>query len=323
MVMRRNLSHGSSNALANFESIVAQLQGRQLVVLLDYDGTLTPIVKNPARALLSQPMRDLLRQLADHCVTGVVSGRSLEKITRLVGLEDLIYAGSHGFDIRGPDHNEMRHQVAQDLLPELREARDNLQDAVKDVPGCSIEDNRFSVSVHYRNVEADWVPAVSEAVDQELVKHPNLRRSEGKKVIEIKPNIQWDKGRAVLWVLEAMGLNHRSDIFTVYIGDDTTDEDVFRVLSPHPECDEAMAAGLGVVVTDERKWTGASMVLRDPDEVFTFLSRVIDLCKLQRTYHAIPQNHQNPLGASSETSSHDASSSCSDGAASAGSGSSL
>ncbi|KAH8095723.1 hypothetical protein JL720_3046 [Aureococcus anophagefferens] len=143
-------------ALPSALDIAAALAGgatsarRQLVVFLDYDGTLTPIVKDPAAATRSEPMRDAVKTLAAKSTVAVVSGRAREKIREFVRLEELYYAGSHGFDIDGP--GGLRHSVSAEIIPVLAAARDALRRSLAHVAGASVEDNRFAVSVHWRNV---------------------------------------------------------------------------------------------------------------------------------------------------------------------------
>ncbi|KAH8057558.1 hypothetical protein JL722_6639 [Aureococcus anophagefferens] len=218
-----------TGALPSALDIAAALAGgatsarRQLVVFLDYDGTLTPIVKDPAAATLSEPMRDAVKTLAAKSTVAVVSGRAREKIREFVRLEELYYAGSHGFDIDGP--GGLRHSVSAEIIPVLAAARDALRRSLAHVAGASVEDNRFAVSVHWRNVAEPERPAVSAVVDAMLREAPfagALKRSEGKCVYELKPNVRWDKGEAVLYLLEL--LRRRAMSFEEY-GADPADDD--------------------------------------------------------------------------------------------------
>jgi trehalose-phosphatase len=88
-----------------------------------------------------------------------------------------------------------------------------------------------------------------------------LRRIDGKKVYELLPDIEWDKGKAVLWLLEALGLD-RENSRSIYIGDDVTDEDAFRALERR---------GIGILVSEESQPTAARYSLGEPAEVERFL----------------------------------------------------
>ena len=166
------------------------------MLMLDYDGTLTPIVNDPAKAFLPESTREMLQILSRKYTVGVVSGRSLEKVTEFVGVDDIFYAGSHGFDIRGPDASLMRHQVAMDYLPHLASARDRLAARLDPIDGAEVEDNLYSVSVHFRNLrDACSLEEVQLILREELTSFPQLRLSEGKCVYELKPDIQWVRQR--------------------------------------------------------------------------------------------------------------------------------
>lgn len=275
----RHLSVSSSNALENFGTFEDVLRTKRVVVLLDYDGTLTPIVNDPSQALLPSRTRDILTELAELFTVGIVSGRSLQKVRGFVQLESLLYAGSHGFDIWSPHSESMRYQVAADQLPQLATIRDRLTERLTGIKGAAVEDNIFSVSVHYRNCDAEDVQQVYDVVQQVRSDFPSIRFGTGKKVFELRPDIVWDKGRAMVWLLQALGLRERDDVFTIYIGDDMTDEDAFQIFV------EQAAQGAGIVVTDENKCTGAHYSLRNPEEVAAFLSRLVELARQREEAH--------------------------------------
>jgi trehalose 6-phosphate phosphatase len=247
--------------------LAARLRGRRLAVFLDYDGTLTPIVERPEDALLSDAMRAAVRRLAARCKLAVVSGRDRADVARLVGLDELYYAGSHGFDISGPHGFQMEHEAAQRARPGLVAAADALDEALATVAGAAVERKRSAVAVHYRRVAEAEVARVRAAVDRVAAAHPELRQTGGKKVFELRPRVEWDKGRAVLWLLDALGLAG-ADVTTLYIGDDETDEDAFAALAARG------AGSVGILVTETPRPSAAAYRLRDPEEVQTFLERL-------------------------------------------------
>jgi trehalose-phosphatase len=131
-----------------------------------------------------------------------------------------------------------------------------------------LEPKFASLAVHYRLVADAAVVRVEAAVDRAVASHPGLRKSLGKKVFEIQPDIDWDKGRALLWLIDSLGIAAEDGII-IYIGDDLTDEDAFRALPQQ---------GVGIVVRDgETRPTAAQYRLADPDEVRAFLARLADL----------------------------------------------
>lgn len=149
---RPRLSISHANALENFSELQALFKNHRLVVFLDYDGTLTPIVSDPASALLAPAMRETLEKLRENFITGVISGRSLDKIQKFVGIPQLYYAGSHGFDIAGPNGTSIKNQVASEFLVDLQQLRDALTERIAGMDKAEVEDNVFSVSMHYRYV---------------------------------------------------------------------------------------------------------------------------------------------------------------------------
>lgn len=244
---------------------VEEIAGRsdRLAVFLDFDGTLTAIVNDPKEALLSDSMRQTLQALAGRVSLAVLSGRDLDDIRKCVAIDAIIYAGSHGFDIAGP--RGLRRQEATNFLPTLDAAEKELRKKLARIPGALIERKRFSIAAHYRKVNQNDVPKLKDAVSEVVARHRELRRMDGKKVYELLPSIDWDKGKAALWLLENLGLKHER-VRPIYIGDDRTDEDAFRALDQ---------GGVGILVSEEPKATAASYLLRNPSEVERFLRNLI------------------------------------------------
>jgi alpha,alpha-trehalase len=245
------------SALEHVPEIAAR--GGRVAVFLDYDGTLTPIVSHPENALLSDSMRQALQELTARAPVAILSGRDLDDVRRRVDVDGIIYAGSHGFDIAGP--RGLRRQVATEYLPNLDTAEKELRELLDGIPGAQLERKRFSIAAHYRNVQENDVPAVERAVGEVAARHRELRRVAGKKVYELLPDIDWDKGRAMVWLLEMLGLE-RGNVRPIYIGDDRTDEDAFRALEQ---------SGIGILVSEQSQPTAARYSLKDPAEVERFL----------------------------------------------------
>jgi alpha,alpha-trehalase len=231
-------------------------------VFLDYDGTLTPIVSQPEDASLSDSMRQTLRELAARSpVVAILSGRDLDDVRRRVNIDSIVYAGSHGFDIAGPDG--LCRQMGTEFLSNLDTAEKELHKALDGISGARVERKRFSIAAHCRNVNENDVPKVEQAVSEVATRHRKLRRINGKKVYELLPDVAWDKGKAALWLLETLGLESRSGgIRPIYIGDDRTDEDAFRALEQR---------GIGILVSEQSQPTAAGYSLKNPAEVERFL----------------------------------------------------
>ena len=251
------------SALDQLEGIVALLRTRRPVFLLDYDGTLTPIVRHPREALLPESTRKVIRRLAARTTVAVVSGRDLADIRAMVDIDDIHYAASHGFDIAGP-RGEFAFQKGREFLPALARAAKELTARLAGLPGVWVERKTFAVAVHFREAAADAAGKVEPAVEEVRAGFGGLRMSGGKKVFELRPDMDWDKGRAVAWLLARLGLD-RPDVLPVYLGDDLTDEDAFL---------ELQASGLGIVVSDGDRLTAARYRLDDTGQVREFLERL-------------------------------------------------
>jgi alpha,alpha-trehalase len=254
------------SALERREEVLRRLEGREVAVFLDYDGTLSPIVPNPDDARLPEATRAAVTELARRYPVAIVSGRDLPVLKGFVRLEGLYFAGSHGFDIEGPGGRTFQQEEGTALLPEVDAAERELTAGLAALPGIRLERKRFSVAVHWRHVEEARVPEVERGVAGVLARHPRLRRSGGKKVFELQPDIDWHKGRAVEWLLRALGLE-REGVLPVFVGDDLTDEDAFQTLK---------GRGLGLVVRGEaERPTAADYALEDVEEVRQFLELLI------------------------------------------------
>ena len=245
------------SALEHVQEIAAP-SGR-VAVFLDYDGTLTPIVSHPENAWLSDSMRQVVLELAARVPVAILSGRDLDNIRRCVNIDGIVYAGSHGFDIAGP--RGLRRQLATEFLPKLDMAEKELHEALDGISGARLERKRFSIAAHYRNVSENDVAKVQRAVATVAARQRELRRIDGKKVYELLPDIDWDKGKAVLWLLETPGLKE-GNVRPIYIGDDRTDEDAFRALEQR---------GIGILVSEQLQPTAARYALKGPWEVERFL----------------------------------------------------
>ncbi len=263
-----------ANALEEVGALVARLSGRRPAVFLDYDGTLTPIVDRPEDAVISDDMRDAVQRLAQRQSVCVVSGRDRHVVQQLMGLENLIVAGSHGFDIWSPSGGAIQRLEGTEFDPLIAEVTAQLRSGLGSVRGALIEPKRSSVAVHYRLVEEPERARVKAIVERTLADHPQaLKLTPGKMVFELQPKIDWDKGKAVLHLLEALGLDG-DDVVPLYIGDDVTDEDAFAAIADR---------GLGILVADRddpdqsERSTAASYVLRHPREVQQLLDLLAGL----------------------------------------------
>lgn len=253
------------SAMDAIDDMLAGAADKRLAVCLDYDGTLTPIVDRPELALLSDRMRKTLNCLAEIATVVVISGRDLKDLRRLVALDRLHYAGSHGFEISGPDGKNPPAEHGTYYLPVLDSAERALRERLTGIKGALVERKRLSVAAHYRLVDKVDRPKVKALTDEVVADHPTLRRTLGKMVYDLQPDIDWHNGKAIETILKMLNLNG-DDVLIVYIGDDVTDEDAFRALH---------AKGIGIIVKGARRSTLAHFSLTDTDEVAAFLEALI------------------------------------------------
>jgi trehalose-phosphatase len=231
----------------------------RILLFLDFDGTLTPIVPEPSAAYMSEDMRSVLSDLASRQTIdlAVISGRALGDIISRVDIEGLIYAGNHGLEICGGSLL-FEEPTALSLRPTLNFLAECLSFSIARIPGAFVEDKGMTLSVHYRQVPAAYQEELEQTISVSLIPYHGLFSPfRGRKVIEICPLVDWHKGKAVQWIADHIG---DSDSISVYLGDDTTDEDAF----------EDLANGIAVKVGEDSV-TSANYYLKDPVEVLGFL----------------------------------------------------
>lgn len=202
--------------------------GVPLAVFLDYDGTLVPIRRRPDLARLGAERRSRLERLNRGVPVGIVSGRPLSEIERLVGIPGLAYAGNHGLELRVNGRTWI-HPAAARRVRTVARAISAIRSATAGFRGVFIEDKGLTASVHFRLAAARTHARLWAIVADEVRRsRGRLAFSQGKKVFEIRPNVPWDKGRGVGELLRRAG--GRRARYPIYIGDDLTDEDAFRAL---------------------------------------------------------------------------------------------
>jgi trehalose 6-phosphate phosphatase len=249
-------------------------EAHHILFLSDFDGTLTPIMEKPEQVILPEPTRGMLQTLScqKRFTVGLVSGRSLWDLKARANLEGIIYAGNHGFEIEGPGLSFI-NPVAAELKPFFRIMRQILNLTLGTIKGVLVEDKGLTLSVHYRQVDEIKVKDVETLVSR-AISGPSFRGlfkiTAGKKVYEVRPAVDWDKGQAIKLLMKKYGQGGRNiPLLPVYLGDDLTDEDGFRTIEDH-------GYGLSVHVGAPSSNSKARYFLHSPDEVRGFLSRLVD-----------------------------------------------
>lgn len=261
--------------LDNWDKVKIRLKDEFLFLFLDYDGTLTPIVEKPEKALFPRDAQGLLSELlkGGGLTLAVISGRALVDLRNLVGIEDIIYVGNHGFEIEGPKI-KFANPLTQKYRMLLEQIKNDLEAKFSSIRGVFVEDKGFTLSLHYRLADEKDIPRIKtvfqEAVFPNLVKK-RIKTTSGKMVLEVRPPVQWDKGKVMLWLLarQEFILKNKA-VFPIYIGDDVSDEDAFRVLK---------GRGLPIFVGEPPKSHFAQYYLKNVKEVLHFLKLILELKK--------------------------------------------
>ena len=251
------------NASQQFSKVWQKISGKKLFLFLDFDGTLAPIVPNPEDAGLSERGREILQKLAKQVPVALLSGRDRADVARKVGLDNLVYAGSHGFDITGPNALEMQYQGGVEALPDLEKAHQRLEEKLERVEGAWAERKKYAIAIHYRHTPDALVSKVEEEVKAAVADSAKLKLVGGKKIFELKPNFDWHKGRALEWLLNELAEDKNT--VPIFIGDDVTDEDALKVIHQN---------GVGVLAGDHGDKTWARYRVEDTVEVEDFLQKL-------------------------------------------------
>ena len=241
----------------------------QLFLLLDYDGTLTPIVARPEQAACPPGVKALLEKLRDspRALVAIISGRSLEDLKEKVGVPGITYVGNHGLEMENPA-GVHRKNLSPQRQDELRQIRKSLEARLKPIPGIQFEDKGSILTVHYRNAPRESARQVQEAVQGVLQGCPNRWQfSTGKKIFEIRPGMDFDKGKTLNELLYRFP---DTKLLPVYLGDDESDEDAFRAIQ---------VRGIAVLVGPGAADSVAPYFLRDPAEVLEFLRRCEEILR--------------------------------------------
>jgi trehalose-phosphatase len=255
---------------SNWKNLKEKLQGRHMFLFLDYDGTLTPIVEKPEKANICLRTKELLERLSEcsDCKVAIISGRSLKDIKNKVGIKNIIYSGNYGLQIEGR-RIKFEATTSQRYKNILEQIKKELTKKLSPIKGILIEDKGLSLSLHYRLVNKKQVPFVKTAFHEVTIPHlvrNKIKVKAGKKVLEVRPAVEWDKGKIALWLLarqQAKLVNKK--IIPIYIGDDSTDEDAFKALKNK---------GL-IIFVGNPKPSHAKYYLKNTKEVFELLNKIL------------------------------------------------
>ncbi len=250
-------------------------QADELVLFLDYDGTVTPICSHPDQAKLSPQARDLLEQVVRQpwIWVALVSGRALKDLKRMTDVGGICYVGNHGLELEGP---KLRHvnPAALKARPLLKQIFRRLTVVLKPIAGAWVEDKGLTLTVHLRQVKQDdkfLVRNLFHEVVRPYREKKQVRITAGKEVFEVRPPVRWTKGTVVRWLLARRNALHpTAKVLPIYIGDDLTDEDAFQALG---------AQGVSVLVGSPNPLSRAQFRVASVDEALRFLQLLLEVWK--------------------------------------------
>ncbi len=244
------------------KKILRKLKGiKNFIIFLDFDGTIVPIEKSPELVKLHPMRRRFLGKLSSKISVTIVSGRSLSEIKTLLRLKNISIIGNHGFEILHGGKIWI-HPLALELKPLLRKVLKEIKRKTKNFKGVRIEDKGLTGSIHFRLIPPN-LSEILENIVKDVIRKTDkkFKIKKGKKALEIRPNLDWDKGKGVKKIISH--IDQRNRMLKIYIGDDETDEDAFRVLSS------------GITILVGRKSSSlAKFRLNNVSEVWCFLKKL-------------------------------------------------
>ena len=253
-----------------WQEVFTRLKSAEHVILLsDFDGTLTPIVARPELVKLSERTKRLLQELVHRqkYTVGIISGRALGDLKDRVGLKGIVYAGNYGLEIEAP-WLSFRNPAAEQSKPLLRDLYQQLRLGLELIKGVIVENKGLSLSVHYRLVEegqSDEVGSIFEQITRTARMRGEIHVTSGKKVYEVRPAIDWGKGE-VIDLLFQKKRERKGIVLPLFLGDDLSDEDGFKAVDKY--------GGIAIFIEGGEEQSGAHYFLRSPAEVEEFLERL-------------------------------------------------
>jgi trehalose 6-phosphate phosphatase len=242
---------------------------RAILLMCDFDGTLAPIQGDPGKCILLPDIRNQLEIIAHtgNSHVAILSGRALSDIQKRVPIKGIYHAGSHGLEISGPNIKYV-HPKALVAKTIINKVRGNVEKEIANIEGILIEKKKFSFTLHYRltnKADGAFVRKTFYKIISENTKKQSMAILKGKKVLELAPNVSWDKGKAALLIIKRL----KEGCLPIYIGDDVTDETAFKVLSEN---------GITIRVGFSKK-TAAQYYIRDQQEILRILQYINEMVK--------------------------------------------
>ena len=269
----------------NINEIKKRIMNKTIILFLDYDGTLAPFRDDPNKANPYPGIKQILKELNKNrdIYINIISGRTLTSLNKQINILDINYVGTHGLEMKiagkydlfsnhnnktkissnNVNYNNTKFSLknnlsGENILPKIRGYFEYLK---KNHSGIEYEDKKNALALHHppsyqTGSIIDYLTKIIDNTQFEILK--------GKNVIEVRPR-GWHKGKSARYIvkniLDNINLSKEKEHITIYIGDDTTDEDAFKELS-----------GLNIYVKNDANLdTAADYYLNNPKDVLTFL----------------------------------------------------
>ena len=243
-------------------------------MLSDYDGTLTPIVERPEMAELPESTREILKNLVKEprIRIGIISGRAMNDLKEKVNIPGIIYASNHGLEIVNDDFN-FKYPLEKEIQDTVEMLFKVLLNAFSEYQGVIVENKGLTLSVHYRQADPNKINDIKKTFYR-LVENEKaigkVKATEGKAILEVRPAVEWDKGKAIQILINEFGKKGPSDrLLPLYLGDDFTDEDAFNQINNYNE-------SISIFVGENNYLTAAKYYLMSPIEVRDFMEILLE-----------------------------------------------
>lgn len=255
-----------------WDIIQKKIIGNNLFIFLDFDGTLTPIVATPEEAVLSESTKKTLEMLSVNPLIKLafISGRWLDDLKSKIEIKTAIYSGNHGLELEMSKMN-FHSGISPQYHMIIGQIKNELEQKISSIQGAFIEDKGIGLTLHYRLVDKQDIPALKTIFYQTIqvfLEKDKLKVKSGKMVLEVQPPVVWDKGKVVLWLLKSnLFTSNNEKVVPVYFGDDVTDEHAFLALRNK---------GLTIFVGEPQE-SYAQYYVKNPDEVEAFLRKILEI----------------------------------------------
>ncbi|HAG08339.1 MAG TPA: trehalose-phosphatase [Desulfotomaculum sp.] len=237
----------------------------QVLLMLDYDGTLVPLAPTPAQARPAAELLRILKKLGGRpqYKVAVISGRTLSDLTNLLPVPGIFLIGGHGIEVMSP-YGEVTHLLDHKHITKIINELEQLaRCCLNDKDGFLLENKGYSLAIHYRLAGPSMAKgALNKFIElsKPIIQKHGLNILPGKKVLEIRP-LDIHKGKAVNYLQQLYPHS-----LAVYYGDDTTDEDAFR----------ALKEGLSILVSPRTRVSAAKFKLNSSLEVLEVLTLLLE-----------------------------------------------